>query len=131
MIVEYEGRAYDYDEDALDIDQAVKIEKHIGGPMLEWEQGMQTGRAECVRVLGWLIMHGGDPAVPIASVNFKYGKLMKAFSAAAEKQAAAQAEAETGAGAANGAAPDPTAAASAPAAASNGRKSARASSPSA
>jgi len=125
LIIDYEGRQYDYDEDALDIDQAIKIEKHIGGPMLDWEQGMGTGRAECVRVLGWLILHGGSLDVPIASVNFSYGKLMKAFSAAAEKQAAAQAAAA----AKDTAAPDPTAA-GVPAAASNGRKSARASSPS-
>jgi hypothetical protein len=130
LIIEYEGEKYDYDEDDMDIDQAVKIEKHIGGPMLDWEQGMGTGRAECVRVLGWLILHRGSLDVPIASVQFKYGKLMKAFSAAAEKQAAEQAAAEAEAITRDAAPADPTAAASGHAAASTGRKSARASSPS-
>jgi hypothetical protein len=117
LIIEYEGKTHDVDLDDIDIDQALKIEKHIGGPMLEWEQGMATGRAECVRVLGWLILHGGNLEVPIASVNFKYPKLMKAFMAATEAEEKAEA-----AKAADG--PGPTAAAS------NGRRSARVSSPS-
>ena len=116
MIIEYEGKAYDADLDDIDIQQALKIEKHIDGPMLEWEQGMATGRAICVQVLGWLILHGGNLEVPIASVNFKYPKLMKAFNAATEAEAAAEAAKAAEAG--------PTAAAS------NGRRSARVSSPS-
>jgi hypothetical protein len=116
LIITYEGRDYDVDIDDIDIDQALKIEKHIDGPMLDWEQGMATGRAECVRVLGWLVLHGGDLKVPIASVNFKYPKLMKAFFAASEAEAAAEEAKEDGT--------RPTAAAS------NGRKSARVSSPS-
>ena len=120
MIITYEGKAYDFDLDDLDIDQAIKIEKHIDGPMLEWEQGMATGRALCVQVLGWLILHGGDLDVPIASVKFKYSKLMTAFMEASTAEAAKE-------GAKEGT-PDPTG--NGHAAASTGRKSARVSSPS-
>ena len=116
MILTYEGKTYEFDLDDLGIDQAIKIEKHIDGPMLEWEQGMVVGRALCVQVLGWLILHGGDLDVPIASVKFKYPKLMTAFSEAGEREAAEQA--------AKAAEPDPTA--NGHAAASTGRKSARA-----
>jgi hypothetical protein len=70
-------------------------------------------------VLAWLILHGGDLDTPIASVNFKYPKLMKAFTAAGEAEAAAEAAA-----AAKAAEPGPTAADS------NGRRSAPVSSPS-
>jgi len=120
LIIEYEGREYSYDMDGLDIFQAIKIEKHIDGPMLEFEQGMLTGRAVCVQALGWLILHDGDLDVPIASVKFRYRKLMGAFSAAAEKETAEEAAKEAG--------PDPTG--NGHAAASTARKSARASSPS-
>jgi hypothetical protein len=113
--IEYEGNSYDVDLDDFDVNQALKIEKHIDGPMLEWEQGMATGRAICVQVLAWLILHGGDLDTPIASVNFKYPKLMKAFNAAVEAEIAAEA-------AKAAAEPGPTAAAS------NGRRSSRASS---
>ncbi len=121
MIIEYEGSSYEFDLDDLDIEQALKVEKHVGGPMLEFEQGMVTGSAKCVQVLGWLILHGGDLDTPIASVNFKYGKLMKAFTAAGAKEAAEQA-------AKTAARPDPTG--NGHAAASTARRSARVSSPS-
>jgi hypothetical protein len=114
MVIEYEGVKYQFDLEDIDILQALKIEQHIGGPMLEFEQGMFKGRAVCVQVLGWLVLHRGDTDVPIASVNFKYPRLMTAFATAVEAQQAAEA-----------AGPDPTAAA-----ASNGRKRAPVSSPS-
>jgi hypothetical protein len=114
VIIEYEGKSYEVDIDDFDVNQALKIEKHLDGPMLEWEQGLATGRAICVQVLAWLILHGGDLDVPIASVNFKYPKLMKAFNTAAAAEMAAEA--------AKAEAERPTVAAS------NGRKPARASS---
>jgi hypothetical protein len=111
LIITYEGQSYDFDLEDLTVKQAIKIEKHIGGPMIEFEKGMLTGRAECYQVLGWLILHGGD-ATPIADVDFKYGKLAKAF------EAAAAAEAEAAKAAAEAAEPGPTVAVS------NGRTSA-------
>ncbi len=118
MLIEYEGRTYDFDLDDLTVKQALKIEKHIGGPMIEFEKGMATGSAACYQVLGWLIFHGGDQT-PIGEVDFKFGKLAKAF------EAAAAAEAE----AAKAAPLDPTGN-GAPAAASPARTSGPVSSPS-
>lgn len=94
MLITYEGRPYEFDLDELTVKQAIKVEKHIGGPMIEFEKGMLTGSALCYQVLGWLIFHGGDQT-PIADVDFKFGKLSQAFSEAAEREAAAEkAEAE-------------------------------------
>ena len=118
MIIDYEGRAYEFDLDDLTVKQALKIEKHIGGPMIEFEKGMATGSAACYQVLGWLIFHGGD-ATPIGEVDFKFGKLAKAFEAAAAAEAQA----------AEAAPLDPTAN-GARAAASPGRTSGPVSSPS-
>jgi hypothetical protein len=120
LIIDYEGRSYEFDSDDLTVKQALKIEKHIGGPMLDWEKGMATGRADCYQALGWLIFHGGDQT-PIAEVDFKFGKLAKAFEAAAAKEAEAEKAAE-----AAKAGPDPTVAG-----ASNGRTPALVSSPAA
>ena len=123
MIIEYEGGSYDFDLDDLTVKQALKIEKHIDGPMIEFEKGMLTGSAACYQALGWLILHGGDQT-PIANVDFKYKKLMSAFEAAAEKEAeAAKARPE-----AAQAEPDPTG--NGHAAASTARRSARVPSPS-
>jgi hypothetical protein len=111
LIITYEGRDYEFDLDDLTVKQALKIEKHIGGPMIEFEKGMVTGSAACYQVIGWLIFHGGDQT-PIADVDFKFGKLARAFEAATAAEAARAAE------------PVPTGAAS------NGRTSAPVSSPS-
>lgn len=120
MIIDYEGTAYEFDLDELTVKQALKIEKHMGGPLADFEKGIGEGNLTAYQALGWLILCGGDQT-PIADVDFKIAKLSQAFEAAALAEAA-KAEAAAGAAA------DPTSAA--PAAASNGRKSAPASSPS-
>ena len=104
MIIDYEGRQYPFDMDDMDIRQALKIEKHIGGTIGDFTNGlMETIRADCYQALGWLIFTGGD-STPIADVNFKFGKLSKAFGEAADREAAAEAAAK----AAAGELPDPT-----------------------
>lgn len=101
MIIDYEGQAYEFDLDDLTVKQALKIEKHIGGPMLDFEKGMATGSAVCYQVLGWLIFHGGD-STPIGDVDFKFGKLAKAFEVAAAAEAEKAAEAGPTVAASNG-----------------------------
>jgi hypothetical protein len=104
LIIDYEGQQYPFDMDDMDIRQALQIEKHIGGTMGDFTEGLtETIRADCYQALGWLIFHGGD-STPIANVNFKFGKLSRAFGAAAEKEAAEEAAAKKAAGEL----PDPT-----------------------
>ena len=100
MIIDYEGQQYPFDMDDMDIKQALKIEKHIGGTVGDFTEGLMANiRADCYQALGWLIFHGGG-ATPIADVNFKFGKLSKAFMEAADREAAAEEAGEP---------PDPTA----------------------
>ena len=100
MIIDYEGRSYEFDLEDLTVKQAIRIEKHIGGPLEQFEKGIGSGDLTAYQALGWLILHGGDDT-PIADVDFKIAKLSKAF------EAAAKAEAEA-AKAAEAAGPDPT-----------------------
>lgn len=88
MKITYEGAVYDLDMDEIDVKQAQKIEKHIGGTLTEWEEGMARASTPCLQALGWLIFHGGD-STPIADVNFKVMKLGKAVAEAQEAEAAA------------------------------------------
>ena len=115
MIIEYEGSSYEFDLADMTVKQALKIEKHLGAPLVEFEKGMLTGQLAACQAFGWLILHGGDLDVPIDGVDFKLAKLMNAFEDAARREAGAAQEAE----------PDPTAAA-----VSNGQTSAPVSSPS-
>jgi hypothetical protein len=116
LIITYEGKAYDFDLADMTIKQAMKVEKHIGGPMDKFEKGIASGDLACFQALGWLILHGGDDT-PVADVDFKISRLSQAFAEAV------QAEAEEEAAKADGQVPI--------GAASNGRKSSPVSSPSA
>lgn len=118
MIIDYEGTAYEFDLDELTVKQALKIEKHMGGPLADFEKGIGEGSLAAYQALGWLILCGGDQT-PIADVDFKIGPLSRAFEKAAAEEAA-RAEAQ--------AAADPTS--GGPAAASNGQLSEPVSSPS-
>ena len=76
MKIEYEGEQYHLDMDTIDVKQAIKIEKHIGGTLEDWETGMSHASTACLQALGWLIFTGGD-STPIADVNFKIMALSK------------------------------------------------------
>jgi hypothetical protein len=92
LIIEYEGTAYEFDLDDMTVKQALKIEKHIDGTLIDFEKGMLTGSTPCIQALGWLVLFGGD-STPVADADFKYGKFMNAFAAAvAEKEAEAAKE---------------------------------------
>src|SRR6266487_2231076 len=88
------------------VDQGIAIEKHIGGTLMDYDQGLATGRSDCYQALGWLIFHGGSPDVAIDGVNFPLLKLSRVFMRArmdeiAKAEAAlkeAEAPAEAGAG---------------------------------
>lgn len=88
MKIEYEGQVYDYDLDDLDVEQALRIEKHIGGTLLDWQNGLGTASTPAVQALGWIILHDADLSMPISSVNFKPVKLARAYGEAAEREAA-------------------------------------------
>jgi hypothetical protein len=90
VIITFEGRQYPFDLDELTVKQALKIEKHIGGTLLDWEDGLSKASAPCLQALGWLIFTGGDSS-PIADVEFKIMKLAGAFADAAKAEAEAAA----------------------------------------
>jgi len=98
---ELDGKSWDYDEDSLMVDQGIAIEKHIGGTLMDYDQGLATGRSDCYQALGWLIFHGGSPDVAIDGVNFPLLKLSRVFMRARmdeiEKAEAALKEAENAA----------------------------------
>jgi hypothetical protein len=83
--IEYEDKSYPFDLDDLTVKQAIKIQKHIGGPMSDFQRGIVETRAECYQALAWLILCGGD-STPIADVDFKFGRFVKAFNEAAEAE---------------------------------------------
>jgi hypothetical protein len=63
------GKPYGYDEDKLMLSSAVLIEEHIGGTLHDWQQALLDGSAKAYQALGWFVIHGGDPDVPIGNVD--------------------------------------------------------------
>jgi hypothetical protein len=108
VIVEYEGQRYPFDFADITVKQAVKIEKFTGLPFGEWGKAVATGGSlAAVQAVGWLVLHGGDLAVPIEDCDFKLARLSEAVEAANAAELAAekaQEEAQSG--------PRPTVAAS-------------------
>ena len=83
MIVEYEGQRYPFDFADITVKQAVKIEKFTGRPFSEWAKALSGGgNLVALQAVGWLILHGGDLAVPIEDCDFKIARLGEAIEAA-------------------------------------------------
>lgn len=110
--LEHGGKSYAWDDESLTVLQGIKVEEHIKGTLVDWDQGLGSHRSVCYQALGWLVFRDGDPAVPIAEVDFPITKLSAAWLQArlaqiGEMQASADAAAEE-AEAARAAPPGPT-----------------------
>lgn len=91
MIIEYEGKRYEFDFDDVTVKQAIKIEKHTGLTLSEWGKDLEAGSsAVAIQALGWLVLHDGRD-IPIDDCDFKMVKLGEAFAKAAEEEAAEEA----------------------------------------
>lgn len=93
---EYQGKSWAYDDDDLMVKQGIAIEERIKGTLMDYDDGLASGRSDCYQALGWLVFHAASPDVPIPSVDFPLVKLSKAWmearlAAIAEAQAATQA----------------------------------------
>ena len=106
MIIEYEGKSYPFDFADITVKQAMKIEKFSGMPFGEWGKAVAGGSSlAAVQAVGWLVLTGGDPAVPIEDCDFKLARLSEAMGAANAAEEAAEAAATE---AAEAAGPRPT-----------------------
>lgn len=96
--LEHDGKSWSYDDETLDVLQAIVIEEHIKGTLVDFDKGLGEHRAVCYQALGWLVFHDGNPKVPIGEVNFPVAKLstawLQARLAVIEEMKAALSEAE-------------------------------------
>jgi hypothetical protein len=61
--------SYDWDPDELTASQAIAITVHTGLTLAGFDEGLAAGRPGCLEALAWLIFDGGDPSVPIGSMD--------------------------------------------------------------
>jgi hypothetical protein len=84
MIIHYDGQKYPFDFDEVSVKQGIKIEKFMGCSFDEWGKKLQDGDLQARQALGWVILHGGDLAVPIEDTDFKMVALGQALADAFE-----------------------------------------------
>jgi hypothetical protein len=98
LIIKYDGQEYPFDMDDITVQQALAIEKYMGGSFAEWGKKLQEGGDLRARqVLGWLILHpehdGQDLSVLVKAIgdtNFKMVRLGDAIDEAFTAEAAKQ-----------------------------------------
>jgi hypothetical protein len=110
---EYDGKSWAYDDDDLTVLQGIAIEERIKGTLMDYDDGLSSGRSDCYQALGWLVFHAASPDVPITGVDFPLVKLSSAWmearlAAIGEARAAVEAAEAEAAEAAKPAPPDPT-----------------------
>jgi len=94
LIIDYDGKQYQFSLDDVTVKQALKIEKFMGCAFAEWGKRLQEGQDLAARqALGWLVLHP-DGAVPIEETDFKMVAFGKALEAAYAAEEAASPEAE-------------------------------------
>lgn len=86
MRIEYEGELYEFDMADITVKQAIKIEKHLGCPIAEFGERLNTSEGKnpdmlAMQCLGWLILHGGE-GISIEDTDFSVMALTKAIGAA-------------------------------------------------
>ncbi len=103
MIIDFEGRSWDFDPDLLDVKQATVLYLTYKMTISEWSAGFQAMDQRAYHFAYWLMLQQNGVVKPIADCNPKIVAFMSAYADAAITAAgeAAAAEAE--------AAADPTA----------------------
>jgi hypothetical protein len=87
VIIDFEGRRYEFDLDDVGVRQAEKIEAHVGGPLMDFQMGLATASVKSLQALYWFITTSGNVDVPIATMDFhviKFSRVASDAMAAAE-----------------------------------------------
>jgi hypothetical protein len=91
VIIEYEGQRYPFDFADITVKQAIRMEKFTGMSFGEWGKAVAAGSSlVAVQAVGWLVLHGGDLAVPIEDCDFKLARLSEAIKVANAAEEAAE-----------------------------------------
>lgn len=90
MLVQFEGKEYQFDLEEIDVNQARYIKRHTGMTLLQLEEGLENVDAEAMAALYWLMLAQNGSVVDLQKINFKVVAFGKAISAAqrAEQEAA-------------------------------------------
>ena len=94
MQVDWEGRTYAFDMEAITIRQAYVIKNHTKDPdefpsgrgLKDFEQGWRNGDPAFLQALYWVMLAQNDQPVDITNVDFAVAKFINAIGEAAQAQ---------------------------------------------
>lgn len=98
MIIEWEGREYDYDPARIDVGDGMVVKQHTGCGMRSFEKGVDDGDPACLQALLWIIKkQNGEKIANPRMLNFSlhdfYAAVMRGFIAYAIEEAQRNGEA--------------------------------------
>lgn len=97
--LEWEGKAYTYDSEGIEIRHAIVIKNHTGLNLQPWEMALNEGDPQAWQGMMWLMKQQNGEITQIATENFPVVKYMNVFreaAARAEEEEARQKKSEAG-----------------------------------
>lgn len=94
MHVEWQGRTYEFDMNAITVSQAYVIKNHTKDPdsfpsgrgLKDFEKGWKEGDPACLQALYWTMLGQNGENVEIRNVDFPVGLYMDAIGEAGKAQ---------------------------------------------
>lgn len=98
MKIEYDGEVLKFDQESIELQQAMVIQLHTGMSISEWEDSLDVSEEKppgpewlkSVQCLYWAVLAQNGETVPIADANPKVGKFLKAYAAASAAETPAE-----------------------------------------
>jgi hypothetical protein len=82
MVIDYDGRQYDFDLEEVTLAQLTRAFKAYGMTLMELEVGMQLGNPNALRAAYWMMLAQNGENVGLDRLSFKPVKLAKSINAA-------------------------------------------------
>jgi hypothetical protein len=101
LIIEFEGRSWQYDEDKVSVQQAITLHLTYGLTISAWQLGVAELDPRALQFCYWLMLQQGGVKKPLKDLDFAVIEFIEAYRGAQDARDAEEAEAES-------AEPDPT-----------------------
>lgn len=88
MKIDFEGRAWEFSPDVVDVQQGIAIWLAYGMTLQDWEQGMEHADPRALQCTYWLMLQQNGVVKPIKDCNFAVGPFSVALLAAQEAEEA-------------------------------------------
>ena len=86
MKIDWNGKLYNYDPNAIDVRQAMGIWSHTGLGLVSWESAVKDMRPDALVALVWVMKQQNGEVCAINELEFELIPFMRAMSDAIKKE---------------------------------------------